>query len=456
MYTSTRLIAAICLVLAAAQTVAQAQTTWYVDDDAPSDPGPGDPTVSDPNEDGGIAHPFDAIQEAVDAAVSGDEIVVRDGVYTGGGNRAIRFFGKDINLRSESGAQGCLIDAEAIDRAFYLHDGETPAARIAGFTIRNGRSNYGGAIRCWVCSPTIENCVFECNQAYSVGQWDGDGGGFYSEGGAPTIRNCVFRNNDAWTGGAIAAESSGPVIDRCTVVDNTAIAGAGAYLVWTEADVSNTVFARNDSDFFAAVAAGGGSARFRNCTIASNVGHAGVGLYLEEESATVDGCIVWGTDPDEGVQIGVQGDPVALISFCNVQGGLPDGVIDGGGNIDANPLFANLNAGDFHLTVDSPCIDAGDPNFAVLPGATDIDGQPRVLDGDEDGVARVDMGADELLESCVADIDNSGDVALGDLAMLLSEYGGACDGCPEDLNNDTQIDSIDLLILLSVFGDSCR
>jgi len=42
------LLASILLVTA----TANAQTTWYVDDDAPNDPGPGDPTVSDPLEDG--------------------------------------------------------------------------------------------------------------------------------------------------------------------------------------------------------------------------------------------------------------------------------------------------------------------------------------------------------------------------------------------------------------------
>src|SRR5262245_39371151 len=42
--------------------------TLYVDDDAPGDPGPDEPGVSDPMEDGTAAHPFDRIQEALDAA----------------------------------------------------------------------------------------------------------------------------------------------------------------------------------------------------------------------------------------------------------------------------------------------------------------------------------------------------------------------------------------------------
>jgi len=43
------------------------QTMWYVDDDGAGDPGPGDPLDSDPLEDGSAGHPFDAIQEGIDA-----------------------------------------------------------------------------------------------------------------------------------------------------------------------------------------------------------------------------------------------------------------------------------------------------------------------------------------------------------------------------------------------------
>ena len=48
----------------------------------------------------------------------------------------------------------------------------------------------------------------------------------------------------------------------------------------------------------------------------------------------------------------------------------------GEGNIDEDPLFVNADEGDYHLTEDSPCIDAGDPE------------SPEDLDD-----TRVDMGA---------------------------------------------------------------
>jgi hypothetical protein len=62
----------------------------------------------------------------------------------------------------------------------------------------------------------------------------------------------------------------------------------------------------------------------------------------------------------------------------------------GPGNLNVDPLF--VGASNFHLQPASPVIDAGDP---AACGGTDRDGNPRVVDGDDDGSARTDMGAFE-------------------------------------------------------------
>ena len=71
--------------------------TIFVDDDAPSDPGPNNNTVSDPLEDGTPAHPFDKIQEGIAAAATGlDDVEVAPGTY----DEAIDFIGKAITVYS--------------------------------------------------------------------------------------------------------------------------------------------------------------------------------------------------------------------------------------------------------------------------------------------------------------------------------------------------------------------
>lgn len=60
-----------------------------------------------------------------------------------------------------------------------------------------------------------------------------------------------------------------------------------------------------------------------------------------------------------------------------------------------DPGFVDLDAGDLHLRADSPLIDrAGWYGSASL--LSDMDGQPRPLDGNGDGLYRADIGADEF------------------------------------------------------------
>jgi hypothetical protein len=93
---------------------------------------------------------------------------------------------------------------------------------------------------------------------------------------------------------------------------------------------------------------------------------------------------------DSGSLAGVSADKV---HHCDFSDHLYEGK---NGNFCADPLFVQPSAGDLHLNEDSPCIDAGqlpaDPAKEL-----DIDGDPRVVDGDGDGSALPDVGADEFV-----------------------------------------------------------
>jgi hypothetical protein len=78
----------------------------------------------------------------------------------------------------------------------------------------------------------------------------------------------------------------------------------------------------------------------------------------------------------------------------------------------------------------SPCIDVGD-NSIVDANSTDLDGNPRIIDGDSDGEAIVDMGAYEFFHANTAPVAEAGDdrivylCADGAAAIELDGSGSA-------------------------------
>ena len=118
-----------------------------------------------------------------------------------------------------------------------------------------------------------------------------------------------------------------------------------------------------------------------NNTLYGNVATAGGAIYCAFSSAPViTNTICWNNSPDEIYN--TFGSPA--VTYSDIKGGWT-----GTGNIDADPLFVNSAARDFHLTWDSPCRDAGDNTASGLP-SVDFEGDPRIHDG------TADMGADEF------------------------------------------------------------
>jgi hypothetical protein len=123
------------------------------------------------------------------------------------------------------------------------------------------------------------------------------------------------------------------------------------------------------------------------------------------------------------------------------------------------PHPCDCYVGNFYLSSDSPCIDAGN-NTAVPDGIVmDLDGTPRFVDdpdtpdtGSGDPPI-VDMGAYELQVAAPCPEDINGDVIVNvfDLLQLLSAWGDCAD-CPEDLNGDDVVNVFDLLLLLDAWG----
>ena len=396
-----------------------------VDDDAPAD--------------------FSTIQAAINAASNGDIVLVSDGTYTGLGNRDIDFNGKAITVRSEFGPEGCIIDCEKAGQGFYFHSGENAESVLDGFTIIDGyvETGSGGAILLSDSSGTITNCVFESNFARQ-------GGAIACENSSATITNCVFRSNsagiqsmhseEAGLGGAIycIGEYSSPAINSNIFVGNTAdgymntfppvgsfaIGGNGSAIACagSSAIISNNLIAGNTCTSYGSIHCGFGDVTIINNTIVNNhtKNQLGVGgIVIGGGNSTIINCIVRGNTYDIMIAISV-GEPDAthVNRYNNVQKYAGE-FIPGEGTIDIDPMFADEANSDFHLLVDSPCINTGDPAFIPISDELDIDGDPRIIGG------RVDIGADEFSENRIPVAHAGPDQTMSVIPALISLDGSA-------------------------------
>lgn len=106
--------------------------------------------------------------------------------------------------------------------------------------------------------------------------------------------------------------------------------------------------------------------------------------------------VLWADTAAVGKEIYCYAPDTAEVAFCNINPGYIHGVvIDGGGNINEDPLFEDPDL--LTISDNSPCMNAGTSEFTCACGtllscpATDILGIPRPQNG------LVDMGAYEVL-----------------------------------------------------------
>jgi hypothetical protein len=252
------------------------------------------------------------------------------------------------------------------DNAYHVVGGADDAT-IDGFTITGGNADGvyssagGGMFNYEVASPTVTNCTFSGNSARS-------GGGMFNRQSSPIMTNCTFTGNSAEEdgGGVYNMLGSSPTVTNCTFSGNSAGGWGGGMHNRIACDSIIT-----------------------NCTFSGNTADSGGGMYSADSEPAVTNCILWGDTDGAGVSEIYDDEYSSVVAtYSAIQGGFT-----GEGNIDADPLFVSLT--DLHLQSTSPCIDTGS-NDAVPTGVTtDIDGNPRIVDGNADSTATVDMGAYE-------------------------------------------------------------
>lgn len=378
---------------------------------------------------------YATIQEAIDASADEDTVLVAPDVYY----ENLDFNGKCITLASyyltaadSSYIRQTVIDGSAAGPVINLTNGEDSRTVISGCTIRNGYANSGAGIHINGADPHIYRCVIEHNIAESS---NGQGGGIRLGESEAIVENCTIRFNSALggdmnngTGGGIHMYNSSASVLNCIITDNDATGfNAGISCAGGTAVIAGCLITRNRSHTTAGAGFQDTDVYFVNNTVAGNIASPGLmgGVYFIRSTLTLMNCIIWFNRDSAGTAYNFNGwGSTVGITYNNIQGGYNAQPI-----MDADPLFENMAAGNFRLSADSPCIDAGAP--APVPTATDLDGNYRVHDGDGDGVTLIDMGAYEY-GSMLVDVKDSDAEAVPDICILEQNY-------PNPFNGETVI-----------------
>jgi hypothetical protein len=327
---------------------------------------------------------FTNISAAVAGAGDGETVLVSNGTYV---SSATITLDTGVTLQGFGPESTILAASAPTNRLVRVNHSN---AMFSGFTVRS--SSQGGL---HLQAGVVSNCWFTQN---SLNAYQAYGAGIYMAGGLVTHCRIVANTNSyaGQSGGGLYIHTTGGTIQNSVIVSNKATGPGGGAAV-NAGRMRNCLIAGNraidkDSGMGGGVAMGGAGTRMDNCTIAGNVcsiEKGGGGLY--KSAGIVSNTVVSGNWRGPFVQNidGVSGGTGSVFFSCAPE------LATGGGNIGANPLFADVTSNSFRLGPGSPCLDTGTNATWMLADTTDLDGQQRLQDGNGDTVASVDMGCFE-------------------------------------------------------------
>jgi hypothetical protein len=357
------------LLVLTASTLATART-WHVPADAPT------------------------IQAGIDSAGLGDDVLVAPGTYFEYGIT----MKSGVQVHSEQGPGATTVDAGHSGGAFRCNDLEELAV-IEGFMIRNGNaSGTGGGVRCANSRVRIRDCnIIDCEAA-------GAGGGIWGVDSDVEIVACRVAGCTGDNGGGINIDSWYPwttvAIADCEVLNNVARGGVGGIRILApEVAIFRCVVSGNIAGWGSIGGIGCRSPMLtiRDCLITENwetvMGQGGSGIGVFESQGSISGCTVannhgWNLE-DPAIRVGSGEDDSDVVIertilafnegnalYCgygsqvavqcsDAHGNTHSNDLCGtdlGGNFSEDPLFCDVEEGDYTLDGCSPCLPGNHPD----------------------------------------------------------------------------------------------
>ena len=329
---------------------------------------------------------FNDLQDALAAAVSGDEIWVAAGTYkpTTSSNRSASFVLKsDVKIYGGFAGDETRLNERQLDPSLTVLSGDIGAigvdtdnsihvvyaygvtgAVLDGFTVTHGYGDApsaGAGMYTENSALTVSNCIFSHNTVALTGAalYNGYGGGMFNRNSAPIVTNCTFSDNQAGNpsiltlggGGGMynegyygsASDPQWPVITGCTFSDNiassrgeTTVGGGGIYNKNCSPTIDRCTFERNLAGLGGGILNFGGSPTITNCIFDTNsnsynIGRGGAIYNLAHP--TIQNCTFY----QNGWRLLTYGDP--LFRPYTVRGGAIYDDIEG--SSIANCIFIN-------------------------------------------------------------------------------------------------------------------
>lgn len=444
---------------------------------------------------------FSTIQSAIDAASSGDYVMVSPGLF----NELIDFSGKAITVEG-SGSGATIIDGAGLSGPVVRFASEEGSGSVLSHVrVSHGSGEItsdpvfgdvkcGGGIFVRSASPHIHDCVIEANATWG-------GAGMCNVSASPTVSDCSFRSNvsEGHGGGIYNVNGSMPLIERCSFESNTASWGGGM----TNTTGSDAVII--DCNFVANITLNVGGGMFNrsysspivtNCNFFGNtqinnpVGSGGgmctygAGTGGGPCYPVVTGCVFEGNTVtgDGGGMANAYYSHTTIVNCvfrnnsCGRDGGgvaaIGESQPDAPSNLDVSDCVFESNSaagrgGGFFSRRSEPTV----MNCTMIDNSAGAGGGGAYFFESEDSTmgntqlcgntvsqvagAYVDLGGNtvsDVCQDCIADITGDGTVGVDDMLNLIANFG-PCVGCPADVNGDGIVNVDDILIVLSAWGD---
>jgi len=289
---------------------------------------------------------------------------------SGAGWEGMRFFNKDSNWMEFVRVSDVTSPVNRASPILVAQSGTWLSLRSSVISDNHVAADGGAAFATWSGGLVMKNTVLRDNTAAgSVGAIGLRDGAFL------TADSCSFlRNSCNGDGGALQILAAQATVTNSVIADNWGRRSGGAiYAGGATLSISRTLIARNRSELGNAVYLDNSNAQVTNSAVTGNISSAilcafTVGYY---STLTISNSIVWGNS-----------GPYSFLTLYSRTGG--GGVVQatycalssawyGPGNIVADPLFVNADAGDYRLWNASPCANTGNPASPLDPDGSRAD-----------------------------------------------------------------------------------